>query len=221
MFNKIRNLWNDIFWNDFKNNSLVNKSKIIRDIFVTLFTFLVPILIFCLQTRHDENSLRPYINFNSSRNRGYVIVELENAGVGPAIIDNIIIRQDNKLIEADNLYDAINWDSKYSYTFNDGTVVTNQKISKEFTTDYMIDFLGDSLAVGESLTLLRYEPTEEKIDTEEIEDTSLYITEQIRTMRYVLSNMNVTIEYHDVFDNKFRACGDFDTFKEQFIEKDK
>lgn len=218
MFNKIRELWKNLFWNEFKNSSLLDKSKVIRDIFITLLTFLVPILIFCLQTRHDENSLRPYINFNLGRNKNNVVVELENAGVGPAIINNIIVKQDGEIIQANNLYDAINWDAEYSYIYQDGSHSINKNICIEFATDYMIDFLGDSLAAGESMTLLCYEPSKKYIDNEsDDKEKNNFITEQVRTMRFALSNMNIIIEYQDIYGNTFRSYVDFDTYREQFI----
>lgn len=201
----ILNFWHKIFWDNFKKLCLTEKVKVIRDISVTLLTFMIPILIFVMQIKHDENNLKPYINLNIGKHKSYVSVELENAGLGPAVINNVILKQNGNVIEADNLYDAINWEQQYSFTYIDGEKVTNQKINKNNVKDYMINFINDTLSVGNSLTLLYFEPNETEI------------TDQIRLMRYALLDIEIIVEYSDIYGNSFVKRGNFDTFKPLFL----
>ena len=209
ILNKIKRLCNELFWNEFRESALTNKTKIIRDISVTLLSFLVPMLIFVLQIKHDENSLRPYINFNLTRNKDSVDIVIKNAGVGPAIIEDIVIKQNGEIVNADSLYDGIDWDKEYSFTCNDGMIISNKKLNDSFVTDYYIDFIGDTLAPGEEKILLKYTPDEEEGA----------IVEQIRIMRYALTKMETTIKYTDIYDNKFNKTENFSTYVSQFVLK--
>ncbi len=193
----------ELYFN-FKKKSITKRLRIINGLLVTFLTIFMPFYIFLLGARHEENNVRPYVNFDMSRDKDKVEVTLRNAGIGPAIIKKIVIKRDGKVLSSDNLYEAIKWDKDYSFDCNDGSKFFHQKAERKYVTDFNTGLVGDSMTPDDDpIVLLQFEPKEDEV-------------QQIRTMRYALTTMKIVVKYSDIYENEFEAEEDFSAYKFQF-----
>ena len=137
-----------------------------------------------LQKRHNIKSVMPILNILAevTDNRMYII--LENNGVGPAIINELVWK--NRISSNSSLYDMIN------STFTNGFIFTTCSIG-----------INKRALLPQRKIIL--------FDYMEREDSN-FIREKEKMLEFI-SNLNLWVSYTDIYNSKFEKIDHkFDSF---------
>ena len=146
-----------------------------------------------LMRRHNRLSLRPHLTFRetiSATNNPQFVLELQNNGIGPAIVGDFHILLDGKR-ETD--FEAQTW------------LALLDLVGLHGQAQGAACGRGEFLAAGQSLRLVKYDSRPNLAD--------------IGALRKALQRLTVHIKYHSVYGDKYNADYEmqtsiFDCFKE-------
>lgn len=157
-----------------------------KDIIIPVFAVLISIaaVIFTawslyIQREHNKKSIKPIGKIRVGDYETNIYVRIDNSGIGPLILLKVFVNgeevTENKMVLdylPDNVVERIRW--------------------KNFTNNYK----NRTIPVGENLELIRWTPSSdyEKSDEE--------IFEAKKDIRNSLKNLNLKIEYTDIYGRK-------------------
>lgn len=130
-----------------------------------------------LMRQHNRFSLRPHLAFRetiSATNNPQFVLELQNNGIGPAIIKEIQVLLDEKRLE---YFEAPDWLAILDLIGLKGQAITALCAPEEF------------LAAGQSLPVLKYDSSPSPMD--------------VRRLRAALRRIEINVAYRSAYGDKY------------------
>lgn len=168
----------------------------------SIVSIVVSIVALRMQRKHDYKSVLPIPQLDVGDYEDRIFVAIENAGVGPMIIDNIEVR------------------SEATGRTNESVIAFVSELPPHFFWNTFIEkIVGRAIPAQEKLIILDFSGTSAEIDKVYFPEARKKVQEHIRS---VLAALSVTLDVKDVYGNKMpRYVRSLDWFKRDHEVKKK
>jgi len=155
------------------------------------------------QIQHNKNSVRPYANFKFNHSDQVIYVILQNAGIGPMLINALKV-----------YIDSVEIDKEKSVMSCVNTIISREQLKKYYDIDYKHIRNKSVLSPDSEFSIISLH---ERKDIKIKKDEEYYQT--LAKLAFILRKISIELDFDDIYKTNFTEERKFSNhFGERYLE---